>query len=405
MNSICVIKKLLLTLFLIFFLLFDDLFAVNLAEINELSKHAKSIVLMDFDTKRILYSKNPNLVFPPASLTKIVTIYTALIEAEKRNIKLKSIVPISDAASYYNAPLNSSLMFLEKGQIVNFEEILKGLSVSSGNDASIAIAEFVVGDLNSFVNLMNINVLNLGLLNMHFVEPSGYSNENKITALDMAFFVKSYIEKFKFMLNIHSLKYFVYPKSKNLGTTLSSKFLNLKQKNANLLISDYPYSDGLKTGYIKESGLNLVATAQKDGRRLIAVVLGVEKGINRFGEKMRALIAKDLFEYGFNEYSKFPLIVKLKEKVYNGTVDTVALFSKEPFYYVLTKDEFDKLKISYTVDKLVAPLSGDMPVGRAMIFLENEKVGDVALFSNKVNKLGFWQGLYKSFINFFLREY
>ncbi len=203
------------------------------------------------------------------------------------------------------------------------------------------------------------------------------------------------------MLNIHSLKYFVYPKSKNLGTTLSSKFLNLKQRNANLLIDDYPYSDGLKTGYIKESGLNLVATALKGERRLIAVVLGVEKGINRFGEKMRTLIAKNLFEYGFNEYSKFPLIVKLKEKVYNGTVDTVALFSKEPFYYVLTKDEFDKINISYTVDKLVAPLSGDMPVGRAMIFLENEKVGDVALFSSEVDKLGFWQGLYKSFVNFF----
>lgn len=401
MNSICVVEKLLLTLFLFFFLLCDDLFAVNLAEINKLSQYAKSIVLMDFDTKRVLYSKNPNLVFPPASLTKIVTIYTALIEAEKRNIKLKSIVPISDSASYYNAPPNSSLMFLEKGQIVNFEEILKGLSVSSGNDASIAIAEFVVGDLNSFVNLMNINAFNLGLFNMHFVEPSGYSNENKITAIDMAFFAKSYVEKFKFMLNIHSLKYFVYPKSKNLGTTLSSKFLNLKQRNANLLIDDYPYSDGLKTGYIKESGLNLVATALKGERRLIAVVLGVEKGINRFGEKMRTLIAKNLFEYGFNEYSKFPLIVKLKEKVYNGTVDTVALFSKEPFYYVLTKDEFDKINISYTVDKLVAPLSGDMPVGRAMIFLENEKVGDVALFSSEVDKLGFWQGLYKSFVNFF----
>ncbi|MGF7101189.1 D-alanyl-D-alanine carboxypeptidase family protein [Borreliella kurtenbachii] len=405
MNSICVIGKFLLTLFLIFFPLYYDLFAVNLVEINKLSKYAKSIVLMDFDTKRILYSKKPNLVFPPASLTKIVTIYTALIEAEKRNIKLKSIVPISDSASYYNAPPNSSLMFLEKGQIVNFEEILKGLSISSGNDASIAIAEFVVGNLNSFVNLMNINVLNLGLLNMHFVEPSGYSSENKITALDMAFFVKSYVEKFKFMLNIHSLKYFVYPKSKNLGTALSSKFLNLKQRNANLLIHEYPYSDGIKTGYIKESGLNLIATAKKGEIRLIAVVLGVEKGINGFGEKMRALIAKNLFEYGFNEYSKFPLIVKLKEKVYNGTVDTVALFSKEPFYYILTKDEFDKINISYTVDKLVAPLSGDMPVGRAMIFLENEKVGDVALFSGKVNKLGFWQALYKSFINFFSREY
>ncbi len=187
MNSIYVIGKLLLTLFLIFFPFCYNLFAVNLAEINKLSEYAKSIVLMDFDTKRILYSKKPNLVFPPASLTKIVTIYTALIEAEKRNIKLKSIVPISDSASYYNAPPNSSLMFLEKGQIVNFEEILKGLSVSSGNDSSIAIAEFVVGNLNSFVNLMNINVLNLGLFNMHFVEPSGYSSENKITALDMAF--------------------------------------------------------------------------------------------------------------------------------------------------------------------------------------------------------------------------
>ncbi|WP_151060236.1 D-alanyl-D-alanine carboxypeptidase family protein [Borreliella turdi] len=404
MNNIYVIKRLLLTLFLVFSLPCDDLFAVNLAKINELSKHAKSIVLMDFDTKRILYSKKPNLIVPPASLTKIVTIYTALIEAEKRNIKLKSIVPISESAAYYNAPLNSSLMFLEKGQIVNFEEILKGLAVSSGNDASIAIAEFVVGDLNSFVNLMNINVLNLGLFNMHFVEPSGYSDENKITALDMAFFVKSYIEKFKFMLNIHSLKYFVYPKSKNLGTTLSSKFLNLKQRNANLLIYDYSYSDGLKTGYIKESGLNLVATAQKDKRRLIAVILGVEKAINGAGEKMRALIAKNLFEYGFNEYSKVSLIVKLKEKVYNGTVDTVALSPKEPFYYVLTKDEFDKINISYAVDKLVAPLSGDMPVGKAMIFLENEKVGDVVLFSSKVNKLGFWQGLYKSFINFFKRD-
>ncbi|WKD00934.1 D-alanyl-D-alanine carboxypeptidase family protein [Borreliella americana] len=405
MNSIYVIGKLLLILFFFFSPLCDDLFAVNLDEINKLSKYAKSIVLMDFDTKRILYSKKPNLIFPPASLTKIVTIYTALIEAEKRNIKLKSIVPISDSASYYNAPPNSSLMFLEKGQIVNFEEILKGLSVSSGNDASIAIAEFVVGNLNSFVNLMNINVLNLGLFNMHFVEPSGYSSDNKITALDMAFFIKSYVEKFKFMLNIHSLKYFVYPKRKNLGTSLSSRFLNLKQRNANLLIHDYPYSDGIKTGYIKESGLNLVATAKKGDRRLIAVVLGVEKGINGFGEKMRASIAKNLFEYGFNEYSKFPLIVKLKEKVYNGTVDTVALFSKEPFYYILTKDEFDKINISYTVDKLVAPLSGDMPVGRAMIFLENEKVGDVDLFSEKVNKLRFWQSLYKSFINFFSREY
>lgn len=290
MNSIYVIGKLLLTLFLIFFPFCYNLFAVNLAEINKLSEYAKSIVLIDFDTKRILYSKKPNLVFPPASLTKIVTIYTALIEAEKRNIKLKSIVPISDSASYYNAPPNSSLMFLEKGQIVNFEEILKGLSVSSGNDSSIAIAEFVVGNLNSFVNLMNINVLNLGLFNMHFVEPSGYSSENKITALDMAFFVKSYIEKFKFMLNIHSLKYFIYPKSRNLGTALSSKFLNLKQRNANLLIYDYPYSDGIKTGYIKESGLNLVATAKKGERRLIAVVLGVEKGINGFGEKMRSIL-------------------------------------------------------------------------------------------------------------------
>ena len=295
----------------ILFGVFSELFSIDSFEFERVAQDAKSIVLLDYDTKCVLYAKNPSLIFPPASLTKLVTIYTALVEANKKNINLKSIVPISSSASYYNLPLDSSLMFLEEGQKVNFEELLKGLSISSGNDAAIAIAEFIVGrDLNNFVNLMNINVLDLGLKNMSFVDTSGYSSNNKITALEMALFARAYIKKFKFMLNIHSLKDFVYPKSKNLGNTFSSKMLNLKQENKNILILNYPYADGLKTGYIKASGLNLVATAKKDDIRLIAVILGVDKGTNNIGEKKRALIAQRLFEYGFSNYSQFFSLVK-----------------------------------------------------------------------------------------------
>nr|WP_232212699.1 D-alanyl-D-alanine carboxypeptidase family protein [Borrelia recurrentis] len=297
------------------FLLFNayKLFSITLLQIEKVVLDAKSVVLLDCDTKCVLYSKNPNLVFPPASLTKLVTIYTALVEAKKQNIDLNAIVPISSSASYYNLPLDSSLMFLEEGHKVTFEELLKGLVVSSGNDAAIAIAEFIVGkDLNNFVNLMNDNVFKLKLINTSFVDTSGYSKNNKITALEMALFAKTYIDEFEFMLKIHSLKDFIYPKPENLGSTSSSKMLNLKQDNKNILILNYPYADGLKTGYIKTSGLNLVATAKKDDIRLIAVILGVSKGVDNIGEKKRSLIAQKLFEYGFDHYSKFFCIGKNK---------------------------------------------------------------------------------------------
>ncbi|XXG15630.1 D-alanyl-D-alanine carboxypeptidase family protein [Borrelia puertoricensis] len=294
---------------------FSKLFSIDLLEIKKVTEDAKSVVLLDYDTKCALYSKNPNLVFPPASLTKLVTIYTALVEARKKNIDLKTTVPISSAASYYNLPLDSSLMFLEEGHKVNFEELLKGLIISSGNDAAIAIAEFIVGkNLSDFIDLMNINVLNLGFINMSFVDTSGYSSDNKITALEMALFARTYMEEFEFILHIHSLKEFIYPRSENLGNTSSLKLLNLKQKNKNILIFNYPYADGLKTGYIKTSGLNLVATAKKDDIRLIAVVLGVNKGVNNVGERKRALIAQKLFEYGFGNYAQFSFIGKIKRK-------------------------------------------------------------------------------------------
>ncbi|AYE36756.1 D-alanyl-D-alanine carboxypeptidase [Borrelia turcica IST7] len=386
-------------------ILSGKLFSIDLIEIERVAKGAKSVVLLDYDTKRILYARNPNLIFPPASLTKLVTIYTALVEARKKNIDFKSSVPISGTASYYNAPLNSSLMFLEEGQRVNFEELLKGLIIASGNDASVAIAEFIGGgDLSNFINLMNINVLNLGLLNMHFVDTSGHSNDNEITALEMALFARAYIEKFEFMLNIHSLESFTYPRLENLGNTSTSKVLNLKQENKNLLIYSYPYADGLKTGYIKKSGLNLVATAKRDGMRLISVVLGVDKGVGNVGEKRRALIAEKLFEYGFNSYSKFSFMVKSKERVYNGKEDTVDISSREPFKYIFTRDEIDRVKIESDIKDLVAPLSEDDIVGRAEFFLDNNKLGELNLFSQCVEKLGFLNSVYKFFANFFKRE-
>ena len=382
-------------------ILSGELFSIDLVEVERVAKDAKSVVLLDYDTKRVLYARRPNLIFPPASLTKLVTIYTALIEAGKKNVDFKTIVPISEAASYYNAPPNSSLMFLEKGQRVNFEELLKGLAVSSGNDAAVAIAEFMAGgDLGSFVNLMNINVLNLGLLNMHFVDTSGYSDSNEITAIEMALFSGTYIEKFEFMLRIHSLESFIYPKPENLGDKSASNVLNLKQHNKNLLIYSYPYADGLKTGYIGKSGLNIVATAKRGEMRLISVILGVDNG----GEKRRALIAEKLFEYGFNNYHKFSFIVKSKERVYNGETSTVDVSSRVPFRYVFSKDEVDRVRVDSRMRNLVAPLGGDDAVGKAEFFLDNDKLGELDLFSKRVRRLGFFNSFYKFVVSFFERE-
>ncbi|QMU99368.1 D-alanyl-D-alanine carboxypeptidase [Borrelia sp. A-FGy1] len=381
------------------------IFSVDFIEIERLTKGAKSVVLLDCDTKRVLYARNPNLIFPPASLTKLVTIYTALVEAKKKNIDFRIKVPINRNASYYNAPLNSSLMFLEEGQRVNFEELLKGLIIASGNDAAVAIAEFIGrGNLNNFINLMNINVLNLGLLNMHFVDASGHSNDNKITALEMALFARAYIKKFEFMLKIHSLKSFTYPRLENLGNTHTSKFLNLKQENKNILIYSYPYADGLKTGYIKKSGLNLVATAKKDGMRLISVILGVDKGVGNIGEKKRALIAEKLFEYGFNSYSKFSFMLKSKERIYNGEVDTVNISSRKPFEYIFTRDELNRVNIKFYIKDLVAPLKEHDIVGKAEFFLDNNKLGELNLYGQCIEKLGFLNSVYKFFRNFFKRE-
>ncbi|WP_051374046.1 D-alanyl-D-alanine carboxypeptidase family protein [Borrelia persica] len=299
------------------FILFGahELFSLNLLEVEKITSNVKSVVLLDYNTECIIYSKNPNLVFPPASLTKLVTIYTALVALQKKNMDLNTIVPISSSASYYNLPLDSSLMFLEEGHKVTFKELLKGLIISSGNDAAIAIAEFIAGkDLSNFINLMNSNILKLGFVNTNFVDTSGYSKDNKITALEMALFAKIYIDKFEFMLKIHSLKDFVYPKPENLGSTSFSKLLNFKHENKNILIFNYPYADGLKTGYIGTSGLNLVATAKKGNVRLISVILGVDKGVDNAGKKRRALIAQKLFEYGFSNYSNSICIGKSKGK-------------------------------------------------------------------------------------------
>ncbi|AWG42967.1 D-alanyl-D-alanine carboxypeptidase [Candidatus Borreliella tachyglossi] len=379
-------------------MLSGDLFSINLFELERVTEYAESAVLLDYDTNRVLYAKNPNSIFPPASLTKLVTIYTALIEARKKNIDFKSNVPISSFASYYNAPLNSSLMFLEEGQRVTFEELLKGLAIASGNDAAIAIAEFIVrGSLSNFINLMNINVLNLGLVNMHFVDTSGYSSDNKTTALEMALFAKAYIDKFGFMMNIHSLKSFIYPKLENLGNTSYSKVLNLRQENKNVLILNYPYADGLKTGYIGASGLNLVATAKRGDRRLIAVVLGVKKEVSNIGEKKRALVAQRLFEYGFNNYSKFSFMVKSREKIYNGVVDMVDISSKESFKYVFSKDEVGRVRVESNIKELIAPLSDNVVVGKATIFLDDSKLGELDLFGQCVERLGFFNNVYKFF--------
>ncbi|MBO4403971.1 MAG: D-alanyl-D-alanine carboxypeptidase [Treponema sp.] len=281
---------------------------------------AQSAVLADFKTGTILYSKNPDLLIPPASMTKLVEMYVILEETEKGNISLDSIVPLPPECWAVNMPRDASLMFLAEGQKVTLKELLLGLAVASGNDASIAAADFVAGNMDEFVYRMNSVIRKLGLKETHFVESSGYSEENITTAQEFTSFARVYLQKFPFSIkDFHSQKMIAYPQEKNLPDYQkdSSKSQPVVQYNTNKLLNELEGCDGLKTGFITESGYNLALTAERNGRRLISVTMGGPGKGSAEGNFYRIKDGKALMEYGFSNFYNY---VQQEDHVYTVPV-------------------------------------------------------------------------------------
>ena len=225
-----------------------------------LSVKAKSAILIDADNGFILYEKNADKIIPPASLTKLVVMYIAMKDVTAGKIALSDVVPLIPQSWAINAPIGSSLMFLGEGQRVTLEELLRGMAVVSGNDAAVAVACYISGNTIEFVKRMNAEMAELGLTQTHFVEPTGYSEENKTTAREFAAFCRVYLEKFPQTIELfHNVREFTYPQEHNLPVNYIQKSaiagtLPVTQEPTNRVLMKLQGADGLKTGFINESG-------------------------------------------------------------------------------------------------------------------------------------------------------
>lgn len=309
------------------------------AEMN-LDLNAKSAILVDVSNGNIIYEKNADEVIPPASMTKLFAMYVLDEEIAAGRFSYSDIIEIPRQAYACNMPPHSSLMFLGKGQVVTLEELVLGLSICSGNDAAYALAYTVSGSMESFVGKMNQVAVDLGLKNTHFVEASGYSEDNKTTAREMAAFCTVYLQKHPDSLKrFHSVREFTYPKEQNMAPGYRYKAqdwsyglpetitMGITQKNTNPLLDKLEGCDGLKTGYIDESGYNLALTAMRNETRFLSITMKGEGRTTSEGQANRVKDGTALMEFAFSSFFdlysssfKNPYLVKLygaKEKSVN----------------------------------------------------------------------------------------
>lgn len=285
-------------------------------DMPDLPVAAESAILIDSSNGCILYEKNADELIPPASMTKLVAMFVVEQEIATGRISYDDTVPLPPDCWAVNQPWDSSLMFLAEGQRVTLHELLQGLSVMSGNDAAYALADYTTGSMDEFLKRMNREVASLGLENTFFVEPSGYSELNMTTARDFVQFSRVYIERYPESLEkYHSLKSFTYPKPENLPADLTAAeiargsgnwyipYESRTKKNTNPLLETLEGADGLKTGYIDESGYNLALTAKRNGTRFVSVTMGGPGNNSKEGNAFRVQDGTLLMEYAFANFA------------------------------------------------------------------------------------------------------
>lgn len=340
---------------------------------------AKSYVLMDYYSGKIIAENNPELLVAPASLTKMMTSYVASAEIAAGNISLDDEVVIS-AAAYAQNPVfkGSSLMWLEVGKTVKVEELIKGLIISSGNDAAVALAEHIAGAENSFVDLMNHHAKQLGLSNTTFANSHGLSaDSHKTTARDMAILAAALIRD--------------YPNEYELYKQRKYTYNNIPTYNRHPLLGEVSMQvDGVKTGHTDEAGYCLVTSATKDSMRLIAVVMGTKS------EQTRKVESKRLLSYGFRFYETIqplqPGRLLHEAEIWKGKQDKVQLGIAENIYVTLPRNDKNKLKAQFIVEnELSAPINQGQTAGKVFFLIDEKPIAEYPLVAlHEVEQAGFF---------------
>ncbi|MFP4562645.1 MAG: D-alanyl-D-alanine carboxypeptidase family protein [Spirochaetia bacterium] len=353
---------------------------------------ALSAVMLELETGAVLYEKNPDIPIPPASLTKLMTVHLVLDAAAAGDFDSDGEIPIPEDAWWTSLPPKSSLMFLGPGQKLTLDELILGLTVSSGNDAAIAAAYLISGGVEPFVERMNREAEALGLADTRFADPSGLSADNITTARDFARFCRLYVELHPEALETyHAVGEFTYPEDHNVD--MPDKLHRITQANRNALLGNYPGLDGLKSGYIDESGYNLAVTAEREGMRLIAVLLGGDGDTHPEGRRRVAADGRALLDYGYTRYTLIrPSRLRLEPvRVWKGRFDYVTPVPGEEIVAVIPKSRLPLIgtRIEYETP-LIAPVFIREPIGRIVLLAGREELARFPLVAEReVEEAGF----------------
>ena len=345
----------------------------------DLASNAKSAIIMEPTTGKVIFEKNSNERLEPASMTKIMTLLLTFEAIDNGKISLDDMVTISKRA----ADMGGSQMFLEAGSNIRLEEIIKGVSIASANDGAIALAEFIGGSVENFVDMMNKKAEDLGLSNTHFANPHGLHADNHYSsAYDMAIMASNLISHEK-VLNYTSIYEDYFNKPDGSRTWLV---------NTNKLVRFLEGVDGLKTGYTSEAGYCLTATAKKGNVRYITVVMGEPSSDIRSSE------TANMLNYAFNSFKLNTILDKSQEL---GTIyidkskqKTAKIIVKNPVTELISKEkDIPNYTYNLKVEKITAPIKAGTKVGTVEI-LDNEglivREEDVTI-SYDIEKCNLWE--------------
>ena len=326
---------------------------------------SKSYVLMAAGTDHVIAERDSAAPLPPASLTKIMTSYVAAAELAAGRIALDDDVPISVAAWR----TGGSRMFVREGTTVKLEDLLRGIIIQSGNDASVAVAEFIGGDEDAFGDMMNVHAKELGLRNSRFVNSTGLPDDGHYSsAHDLAVLSAKLIER--------------YPDHYALYRERAFTFGDIEQPNRNKLLWRDKSVDGVKTGLTDAAGYCLVASALRDGTRLIVATMGADTDSQRFGD------AQKLLAYGFRYYENRQLYeadeVLATPEVWFGAADSVAVGVADALTITLPRGRYDDLEAEVDLPRNVeAPIEAGERVGTVRVTLDDDVLAEVALLARQ----------------------
>ena len=346
---------------------------------------AENFLLVDFHSNEELAAREPDAPIEPASITKVMTAYVIFRELAAGNISLQDTVTISDHA--WRKSMGTSRMFLEPRTQVTVEQLLQGMIIQSGNDASISLAEHVAGSEETFASLMNAYAAELGLQNSNWLNSTGLPDKGHYTtARDLVRLARAVISEFPDYYAWYSKPSYTYN--------------GISQPNRNRLLGDSGV-DGMKTGWTDSAGYCLLTSAQRDGRRLISVVLNSPTG------RTRVAASKALLNYGFRFYETHRLYGAgdevTRQRVWKGSAEQVGIGLQQDLYLTVIRGRYEDLTAAMELQTpLMAPVRAEQSVGHLTVTLDGESVAERPLFPLQTVEQGsLWQQFSDSVLMWF----